>query len=174
MKNILMFISGFLFASLIYVSATLLYNAKDIEYKDTNVESAINDLYSIKDDLDITSLSLNTCNDNLNSTKSTLNTCNNNLTSVTQALEEAKKLKRDFKMVLRISGTLVYAGGSATPTNPYGTTTKDITITCVNGNISIANNGETTGGIYSNKTWNSNYSTGVKLHAVTVVSFQYI
>ena len=51
MKNILIYICGFISASVICVSATLIYNAKEIEFKAddetwevNNVEDAINDI----------------------------------------------------------------------------------------------------------------------------------
>ena len=40
-------IGGLLFGFISFVSATILYSAKDIEYKDSNVQDAIDDLYTI-------------------------------------------------------------------------------------------------------------------------------
>lgn len=51
MKKIFIFITGLLLGICVAVSATILYSAKDIEYKDTNVEEAINDLYDIVDSI---------------------------------------------------------------------------------------------------------------------------
>lgn len=51
MKKIFIFITGLLLGISVAVSATILYSAKDIEYKDTNVEEAINDLYDKVDSI---------------------------------------------------------------------------------------------------------------------------
>ena len=51
-KTILTLIIGIIIGITVTVTATVLYSAKDIEYKDSNVEDAINDLYSIKDERD--------------------------------------------------------------------------------------------------------------------------
>ena len=95
--------------------------------------------------------------------------------NVQDALEDLKeKIKKDFKMVVKVSATLVWASGSNSPGSDYGTATRNITITCVDGNISMSNNGSSTGGINSNVSWSGKYSTGVRINSISLVSFEYI
>lgn len=118
-KNILFTILGIILGICGTVSATLLYSAKDIEYKESNVQDAIDDLYSIKNDLDATTYSLNDLKSKGNATSSDILSgktavVNGNLITGTKL---AKPTLYDFKSIVSKGLTTASATSSVEPGN---------------------------------------------------------
>ena len=98
-----------------------------------------------------------------------------NVDNVEDAVNDLyEKTKKDFELELKISATLLYNSGSNYPQLSYGTATRNITVKCIKGEITIANNDSNIGGIHTNASWNNNYSTGVRIEKVEIISFNYI
>ena len=138
-------ITGLIISIVVGVNATILYSAKDIEYKDTNVEEAINDLYGIKDELE-------EANENLQNINSKGNATPNKILKGSNAVVQGNLVEGTYEE------TKVYYLGTGNtfdiktklPNVDYTKLTSDNFIVSLNANISVGIS-RSAGGWASNK-----------------------